>query len=232
VPQESSVSATRGRWLCRTGTPRCDQRFALKRTQVQTKTPCVTVFQGQHVLIVDDVVKTGGTLATCAVTMKAAGALSISAFCTHAGFPVGAAKRFCRGGDRNVFTHFWLTNSNPGAAASRSWPPSSRSDPARHCPPATSPASAASQPAGTVACFLFALSGGGGGGGATVSVAQVRSLDAAGYVLYTLYGHNHPRAISANQLFSSVTLWLCGGGSSPFVILDLMPLVKRDLQEW
>jgi hypothetical protein len=33
-------------------------------------------------------------------------------------------------------------------------------------------------------------------------------------------------------LFSSVTLWLCGGGSSPFVILDLMPLVKRDLQEW
>jgi hypothetical protein len=192
----------------------------------------VTVFQGQHVLIVDDVVKTGGTLATCAVTMKAAGALSISAFCTHAGFPVGAAKRFCRGGDRNVFTHFWLTNSNPGAAASRSWPPSSRSDPARHCPPATSPASAASQPAGTVACFLFALSGGGGGGGATVSVAQVRSLDAAGYVLYTLYGHNHPRAISANQLFSSVTLWLCGGGSSPFVILDLMPLVKRDLQEW
>ena len=64
-------------------------------------------------MIVDDVVKTGGTLATCAVTMKAAGALSISAFCTHAGFPTGAADRFCKGGDRDVFTHFWLTNSNP-----------------------------------------------------------------------------------------------------------------------
>ena len=75
--------------------------------------PHVLWTQGQHVLIVDDVVKTGGTLATCAVSMKAAGALSISAFCTHAGFPQGAAERFCKGGDRDVFTHFWLTNSNP-----------------------------------------------------------------------------------------------------------------------
>ena len=101
--------------------------------------------QGQHILIVDDVVKTGGTLATCAVTMKDAGALSISAFCTHAGFPQGASERFCKGGDRDVFTHFWLTNSNPGP------------------------------------------------------VKQLESIDKA---------------------------------ISPFIVLDLMPLVKKDLAEW
>lgn len=98
----------------------------------------------QHVLIVDDMVKSGGTLATCAVTLKAAGALSVSAFCTHAGFPEGIAERFCKGGDRNVFRNFWLTNSNP------------------------------------------------------LPVAHVRSLDAA---------------------------------SSPFIILDLMPLIIQDLAE-
>jgi phosphoribosylpyrophosphate synthetase len=101
--------------------------------------------RGQHVLVVDDVVKTGGTLAECAKTLSAAGALTISAYCTHAGFPAGAAERFCAGGDRAVFEHFWLTNSNP------------------------------------------------------VPVAHLRTLDAA---------------------------------ASPFEVLDLMPLVVKDLAQW
>ena len=42
---------------------------------------------GKNLLIVDDMVKTGGTLAACAVALKKSGALSISAFCAHAAFP-------------------------------------------------------------------------------------------------------------------------------------------------
>jgi len=67
----------------------------------------------QHILIVDDVVKTGGTMVACALAMKAAGASQVSAFCTHAGFPEGVPEQFCKGGKRDVFHRFFLTNSNP-----------------------------------------------------------------------------------------------------------------------
>jgi phosphoribosylpyrophosphate synthetase len=66
----------------------------------------------KHVLIVDDIVKTGGTLAECAATLLKAGASEVSAFCVHAAFPPEAVARFCRGGDRAVFKHFFVTNSN------------------------------------------------------------------------------------------------------------------------
>jgi len=69
--------------------------------------------KGSKLLIIDDMVKTGGTLATCAESLMALGCSSISAYCTHAGFPEGAAQRFCRGGDRAVFEKFYVTNSNP-----------------------------------------------------------------------------------------------------------------------
>ena len=71
--------------------------------------------KGKRILIVDDIVKTGGTLAECAKTLKKAGAKAICAYCTHAGFPSDSARRFCKGGDRNVFEKFYVTNSNPTA---------------------------------------------------------------------------------------------------------------------
>eukprot|EP00939_MAST-03C_sp_MAST-3C-sp1_P002865 g2865.t1 len=71
--------------------------------------------KGKRLLIVDDIVKTGGTLAACAKALKDAGALSVSAYCTHAGFPGDSAKRFVEGGDRFVFERFYVTNSNPTA---------------------------------------------------------------------------------------------------------------------
>jgi hypothetical protein len=37
----------------------------------------------------------------------------VSAFVAHGVFPKEAWKRFARGGDRNVFDKFWLTNSIP-----------------------------------------------------------------------------------------------------------------------
>jgi hypothetical protein len=59
--------------------------------------------QGKHVLIVDDMVKTGGTLVECAKALVAHGATGASAFCAHAAFPPSAERLFCVGGDRHVF---------------------------------------------------------------------------------------------------------------------------------
>eukprot|EP00667_Euglena_gracilis_P012629 EG_transcript_13000 len=67
---------------------------------------------GQRVLIVDDIVKSGGTMAECALTLQRNGATSVSAFCAHCGLPRDAVRRFSRGGDRAHFEHFFVTNSN------------------------------------------------------------------------------------------------------------------------
>ncbi|XP_065198804.1 uncharacterized protein LOC135830484 isoform X2 [Sycon ciliatum] len=58
----------------------------------------VTVTEGsaedRHVVIVDDLVMTGGTLMECAKALKARGANTISAFVTHAVFPNQSWRRF------------------------------------------------------------------------------------------------------------------------------------------
>ena len=58
---------------------------------------------GKHVLIVDDLVQSGGTLYECAVVLKQQGALSVSAFCAHGVFPKQSFRRFLKasGGDTN-----------------------------------------------------------------------------------------------------------------------------------
>jgi len=72
--------------------------------------------QGRHVVIVDDLVQSGGTLAECARALKAAGASKVSAYVTHAVFPGRSWQRFAEGtvpeGDV-AFTHFWMTDSCP-----------------------------------------------------------------------------------------------------------------------
>lgn len=69
--------------------------------------------KNKKVLIVDDLVQTGGTLYECGVALKALGAASVSAFVAHSVFPNESWKRFSRGGDRSVFEKFWTTNSIP-----------------------------------------------------------------------------------------------------------------------
>jgi len=66
---------------------------------------------GKHVVIVDDLVQTGGTLIECATAIKKAGALSVSAFVTHAVFPSGW-DRFSKA-NGSPFDTFFITNSNP-----------------------------------------------------------------------------------------------------------------------
>jgi len=77
----------------------------------------VTIQEGnpenKTIIIVDDLVQSGGTLFECAQVLKAAGAASVSAFCAHGVFPKEAWKRFDKGGDRAVFKNFFLTNSIP-----------------------------------------------------------------------------------------------------------------------
>ena len=77
----------------------------------------VTVQDGdpsdRKVVIVDDLVQTGGTLYECGVALEKLGAKSVSAFVAHGVFPQEAWKRFARGGDRDVFETFYLTNSIP-----------------------------------------------------------------------------------------------------------------------
>ena len=69
--------------------------------------------RGKHVLIIDDMVKTGGTLAEAAKALMSAGAKRVSAFVSHAAFPGESYKRFCKGGDRCVFDRIFTTNTNP-----------------------------------------------------------------------------------------------------------------------
>lgn len=72
--------------------------------------------RGKHVVIVDDLVQTGGTLYECGQTLLDAGALSVNAYVSHAVFPKESWKRFNKGGDRACFDKFWVTNSIPSVA--------------------------------------------------------------------------------------------------------------------
>ena len=67
----------------------------------------------KKVVIVDDLVQTGGTLYECGAKLLDLGAASVSAFVAHGVFPREAWKRFARGGDRDVFDTFYVTNSIP-----------------------------------------------------------------------------------------------------------------------
>lgn len=69
--------------------------------------------EGKDVLIVDDLVQTGGTLYECGCALRAAGAKNVSAYVPHAVFPKESWKRFLSTGDRNCFDKFYITNSIP-----------------------------------------------------------------------------------------------------------------------
>ncbi|CAK9221595.1 unnamed protein product [Sphagnum troendelagicum] len=70
--------------------------------------------QGRHVVIVDDLVQSGGTLIECQKLLGANGASKVSAYVTHAVFPKRSWERFEHDngeGPEHGFAHFWITDS-------------------------------------------------------------------------------------------------------------------------
>jgi phosphoribosylpyrophosphate synthetase len=67
----------------------------------------------RHVIIIDDLVQTGGTLYECGVALQNAGASSVCAFVVHAVFPNQSWRKFLTTGERHCFDRFFTTNSIP-----------------------------------------------------------------------------------------------------------------------
>eukprot|EP00727_Mastigamoeba_balamuthi_P008651 m51a1_g4408 putative protein (327) ;mRNA; r:431640-432996 len=68
--------------------------------------------RGKHVFIVDDLVKTGGTLIECKDALFAHGAAKVSAYVTHAVFPQESWRRFTEPAEGATrFDKFYITNS-------------------------------------------------------------------------------------------------------------------------
>lgn len=72
--------------------------------------------KGLTILIVDDLVQSGGTLIECKNALIKAGAASVSCFVTHVVFPNGSWKRFMPGDGGDGFESFYFTNSRPTKA--------------------------------------------------------------------------------------------------------------------
>lgn len=78
--------------------------------------------KGRHVVIVDDLVQSGGTLIECQKLLAAQGAAHVSAYVTHGVFPNATWKRFTPQGDgaaaSDGFKYFWITDSCANTANS------------------------------------------------------------------------------------------------------------------
>ncbi|XVF43941.1 hypothetical protein PTKIN_Ptkin02bG0081400 [Pterospermum kingtungense] len=71
---------------------------------------------GRHVVIVDDLVQSGGTLIECQRVLAVNGAAKISAYVTHGIFPKKSWQRFEHdngGCPERGLTYFWITDSCP-----------------------------------------------------------------------------------------------------------------------
>lgn len=71
---------------------------------------------GKHIVIVDDLVQSGGTLIECQRLLASLGASHVSAYVTHGVFPNESWKRFTPegpGGAMDGFKFFWLSDSCP-----------------------------------------------------------------------------------------------------------------------
>ncbi len=68
--------------------------------------------KGKHVVIVDDLVQTGGTLIACQSALTARGAQAVSCYVTHGVFPQESWRKFIGSG----FENFWITDSCPKTA--------------------------------------------------------------------------------------------------------------------
>lgn len=68
---------------------------------------------GCHVVIVDDLVQSGGTLIECQKVLAAHGASKVSAYVTHGVFPKQSWEQFVHKNEEKGFAYFWITDSCP-----------------------------------------------------------------------------------------------------------------------
>ncbi|KAH7289422.1 hypothetical protein KP509_30G001000 [Ceratopteris richardii] len=69
---------------------------------------------GRHVVIVDDLVQSGGTLIECQKVLQAHGAAKVSAYATHGVFPKKSWEKFLHEDTgEQLFSYFWITDSCP-----------------------------------------------------------------------------------------------------------------------
>ncbi len=68
---------------------------------------CVVQCHGRHVVVVDDLVQSGGTLIECGHAVRRAGAAAVSCYVTHAVFPNESWRKFTAPGAG--FQYFWVT---------------------------------------------------------------------------------------------------------------------------
>lgn len=66
--------------------------------------------KGRHVIVVDDLVQSGGTLLECAQTLKDLDATKVSCFVTHGVFPKESWRKFV---GNDLIHKFWITDSIP-----------------------------------------------------------------------------------------------------------------------
>ena len=78
---------------------------------------------GRHVVIVDDLVMTGGTLIECSKGLLKKGAVTISLYVTHAIFPKESWKKFLPENCEIKFENFWITDSLPTSDEIAKHPP-------------------------------------------------------------------------------------------------------------
>lgn len=69
--------------------------------------------KGKHVIIIDDLVQTGGTLIECAKALKNEECSAVSIFVTHGVFPEKSWERFVQ--SEVEFSNIWVTDSIPHA---------------------------------------------------------------------------------------------------------------------
>lgn len=71
--------------------------------------------KGRHIVIVDDLVQSGGTLIECGKLLHSLGAAHVSAYVTHGVFPKDSFKRFeaCTGDGSFGWRKVWITDSCP-----------------------------------------------------------------------------------------------------------------------
>lgn len=78
----------------------CKTRRGDRAVEIAFADPAL--FRGRPVLLVDDIVSSGGTLIACAKTLVAAGAMAVDAVITHALFPPEMTQAFLSVGLRSI----------------------------------------------------------------------------------------------------------------------------------